>query len=709
MTSKHTLKKSLTLFILFAIIGSTLLAQESTDADRWLWLEEVDGVKALAWVSAQNNRTAEQLKSKPEFEPLYQSALETLNSVSRIPSVTQQGKWLYNLWRDTEHPRGVYRRATVEEFRKREPDWEIVLDIDLLSKKENKQWVFSNMQCLSPEYRHCLISLAPGGTDASETREFDMSNKTFVANGFFLPVSKASASWLDANTLFVGADMGKGSMTESGYPRIVKIWKRGTPLTAAETIYEGDAKSVSAFGYRIKTEQGNIDLVNEGKTTWSDLYYQWIGGKLQKLNLPESAVIEGGFFGKLVISLKEDWTTDQKIFTAGSVIIADPAKLLGENGTIELLIASSSSEIVESVVPTKAGILIETIENVRGRLYRYDREGNQWKRRPIPFPDHGAIEISSVDDESGNFFVRFESFTTPPTLYYVKASDLEPEKMKAQDATFDGSKFEVNQLWTTSTDGTKVPYFTVMKKGTLLNGKNPTHIFSYGGFRNSLTPSYSGSYEQLYGAYGKLWLKRGGVFVLANIRGGGEFGPAWHQAALRENRHKAFEDFEAITRDLIARKITSAKHIGIEGRSNGGLLVMALMIRHPELYGAIICGSPLVDMLRYHKLLAGASWMAEYGDPEVPGDRAFLAEYSPYQLLKKDQKYPPVFFYASTRDDRVHPGHARKAVAKMLELGYHETLYYENVEGGHGASSTNEQLAYRLALAYTHLWQHLKQ
>jgi prolyl oligopeptidase len=706
MNCNYVLKQVLLLFAASSILGSALFAK---DADSWLWLEQVDGINALAWVNGQNVRTAQELKSKPEFESLYQSALATLNSASRIPSITQRGKWLYNLWRDEKHPRGIYRRTTVEEFRKPEPNWEMILDIDALSRKENKQWVFQEMDCLSPEYRNCLVFLAPGGTDASEMREFDMSSKTFVPNGFFLPVTKASASWIDADTLFVGADLGKGTMTESGYPRIVKIWKRGTPLAEAKTIYEGAAKSVSSYGYRIKTDQGNIDLVNESNTTWSDLYYQWTDGKLQKLNLQESAVIEGGFFGKLVISLKEDWTTGQQTFAAGSVIVADPSKLRGGNGTIELLVAPSRTEIVESVVTTKSGILIETIENVRGRLYRYDREGNQWKRRSILFPDHGAIEISSVDDDSGNFFVRFESFTTPPTLYYVDAVDLKPEKMKAQQATFDGTKFEVNQFWTTSKDGTKVPYFTVMKKGTPLHGKNPTHIFSYGGFRNSLTPSYSGSYEQLYGAYGKLWLERGGVFVLANIRGGGEFGPAWHQAALRENRHKSFEDFESIARDLVARKITSAKHIGIEGRSNGGLLVLALMTRDPKLYGAIICGSPLVDMLRYHKLLAGASWMAEYGDPDVPADRSFIEKYSPYQLLQKGRKYPPVFFYASTRDDRVHPGHARKAVAKMIELGYDETLYYENVEGGHGASSTNEQLAYRLALAYTHLWQHLRE
>jgi prolyl oligopeptidase len=699
------------LHFLILILATVLIAPAraaNEPADPWLWLEEVDGINALAWVNGQNERTARELKTSPEFQALYDQALQVLNSASRIPDVEQRGKWLYNLWRDAQHPRGLYRRTTIEEFRKPEPRWETVLDIDALSKKENKQWVFHEMDCLKPEYRQCLVSLAPGGTDAIEIREFDMEKMEFVGNGFFMPVSKSYASWLDANTLFVGPDTGKDSVTDSGYPRFVKIWKRATPLSDAPTIYKGTKKSVSSSGQRFRTDAGDIDIVTESLSFWTRKYFQLIDGKLQPLDLPETVDLEGAIHGNLVVSLKENWTSGNQKFIEGSVIMADPEALRGGKGNIELLVAPTAREIVESVRPANSTILVETIDNVRARLYQYNREGSGWKRNPVPFPDNGAIDIKSVDDESGDSFIEFQSFTTPPTLYFVSATELNPVKMKSQDPTFDGSKFEVQQWWTTSTDGTKVPYFIVMKKGGSLDGKNPTHIFSYGGFRNSLTPSYSGSYEELSGTYGKLWLERGGVFVLANIRGGGEFGPEWHKAALRENRVKAYEDLEAIVRDLFARKVTSPEHLGIEGRSNGGLLVMALMIRHPELYGAIICGSPLVDMLRYTKLGAGASWIAEYGDPDVPADRKFLQTYSPYRLLEKARKYPPVFFYASTRDDRVHPGHARKAVAKMIEQGYTDTHYFENTEGGHGASSTNEQLAYRLALAYTHLWQHLK-
>ena len=689
------------------IAAGVIQADQTVMNDSWSWLEEIDGVNALAWVEGQNQRTADELKSKPEFESLYKQALKVLNSESRIPIVEQRGNWLYNLWNDEQHPRGIYRRTTLEEYRKTNPKWETVLDLDELSKTEGKSWVFHGMDCLPKENQRCLVFLSPGGTDASEMREFDMDKLAFISEGFSLPSAKSDASWIDIDTLFVSTDFGKDSMTESGYPREVKIWKRGTPLSQAKKIFESDPKSVRGNAFRIRTKGGDIDLVSEHKTTWTDEYYQLIDGKLLKLDLPETASINGAYLGKLVFSLNKDWTFRGKQFVEGSVLLAEPAALHDGKGDVNLIVAPSATEIISDVEASDSGILIVMLDKVRGRLFRFEQDSQGWKREAVPFPDNGTISIPSDLDESGNFFVKYESFITPPALYYVSSTDLKPKLMKSQEATFDENQFTVNQFWTDSADGTKVPYFTVMKKGTLMDGKNPTHIFSYGGFRNSLTPSYSGSYEELSGAYGRLWLERGGVFVLANIRGGGEFGPAWHEAALRENRHKAFEDFEAISRDLVTRKITSPEHIAIEGRSNGGLLVMSLMIRHPELYGAIICGSPLVDMIRYNKLFAGASWMAEYGNPNKPEDLAFIKTYSPYQNLKSAQKYPPVFFYASTRDDRVHPGHARKMVAKMIESGYNDVWYYENTEGGHHASSTNEQLAYRLALAYTHLWEHI--
>lgn len=693
-----------------ALVASTALALEngvSSADDPWLWLERVDGINALAWVNGQNLRTAGEFDSLPMFKGLYRQALSVLDSKSRIPEVTQRGKWLYNLWRDADHPRGLYRRTTLEEFRKPQPHWQTVLDVDALSAREGTPWVFHGMECLPHEYRDCLVFLSPGGTDATEMREFDMDRMEFVEGGFHLPVAKLRVSWLDTDTLYVGTDFGPGSTSASGYPLVVKLWKRGTPLADARKLYQAAPSSMAAAGRSIRTSTGDIRLVTEQLDFWRQRHFQLVGGRLLPLELPETAVINGGFRGKLVISLKQDWTVGGKTFPEGSVVIAAPRALRGGRGGVSLVAACSTSEVVTSVSPTPQGLVVGMLDDVRGRLYRYQPAGRGWKRQPIVLPDNGAIKVSDVDEDSGNFFVEYQSFVTPPTLYFVDARHPVPEEMKAQAPTFDGSQFEVQQFWTVSHDGTRVPYFVVMKKGTPLDGQNPTHVFSYGGFRNSLTPSYSGSYEQLSGAYGKLWLERGGVFVLANIRGGGEFGPAWHRGAMRENHYKAFEDFEAVVRDLFARKITSPAHLGIEGRSNGGLLVLSLMTRHPELYGAIICGSPLADMRRYNELLAGASWMAEYGNPDNPADWAFISKYSPYQKLAPGRGYPPIFIYSSTRDDRVHPGHARKVAARMFSMGYHDVWYFENTEGGHHASSTHEQLAYRLAVAYTLLWEHL--
>jgi prolyl oligopeptidase len=687
-------------------------------ADAAPWLEDVDGERAMAWVREQNAATAKKLEGQPLYAELHANALAALESRSRLPQISQRGNWLYNLWKDAAHPRGIYRRTTLDELRKAEPDWHTVLDVDALAAREGKPWVFHGMDCLRPDFRRCLVELSPGGGDANEVREFDMDALAFVEGGFTLSVAKENVSWRDADTLFVGTDFGPGSMTDSGYPRIVKLWKRGTPLAAAKTIYEGKTASVSASGNRLFSDEGNVDLVREGLTFWETSYQQLVGDKLVKLDLPATAEIAGIFRGRLLVSLKDDWKRGDRTFHRDSVLIADPAALRGESGSVEVLVEASPKEVVEEVRSAKSGVLVTMLDDVRGRLYRYEpahattpqpgttRRERDFTRVAIPFPDNGALQMSSVDDASGDAFVVFQTFVTPPTLYYVADAAPTPVEVKQQEPTFDGSRFEVTQQWATSADGTKVPYFQVASKGMKLDGGNPTHIFSYGGFRNELVPSYSGSYEQLYGAYGKMWLERGGVFVLANIRGGGEFGEAWHQGAVKANHVHAFEDFEAVAADLIARKVTSREHLGIEGRSNGGLLVLSTMIRRPDLYGAVVCGSPLADMRRYHHMLAGASWVGEYGDPDKPEEWAFISKYSPYQNAQAGKGYPPIFFYLSTRDDRVHPGHARKMAARLLELGY-DVTYYEEIEGGHGASVTNAQLAHRLALAYTHLWNHL--
>ena len=673
----------------------------ATAADPYLWLEGVDDPRALEWVKEQNERTRRELASMPGFEELRAQALAALNSASRIPTVEWIGDHLYNIWKDETNPRGLYRRTTLQELRKPSPKWTTVLDIDELSRREGKSWVLKDMSCLPPANRRCLVSLSPGGGDAVEVREFDAQTLQFIPNGFFLPAAKSTVDWIDENHWFVATDFGEGSTTESGYARVVKVWTRGTPLSSARTIYEGAPSSVSVNGTRVHTATGVIDLIDDSPTFWTTKLLQVNDlTTTTPIDISPTAVLEGGYGKRLVFLLQDDWRT----FKAGSVVIVDPAN----PASVQLLVEPTASEIVDSVSVTDRSILVTMLDNVRGRFDRFTQERDgSWTRERIAFPDNGALSIMTTDDDSGDALVSFETFLDPPALYYAAASADKPVIVAQQKPTFDRSRLEVTQQWAVSEDGTRIPYFVVGPKGMKRDGSNSTHIFTYGGFRSALRPSYSGSYEPHYGAYGKLWLERGGVFVLANIRGGGEFGPAWHSSVLKANRHKVFEDFEAVARDLVRTGITTPQRLGIEGRSNGGLLTLTAMTRHPELYGAVISGAPLADMQRYHELLAGASWIDEYGDPRIPAEWGSLRQYSPYQNFRRDAAYPPLFVYASTRDDRVHPGHARKTVARLLEQG-HQVWYFENVEGGHGGSSTAEQLAYRIALSYAHLWRNLQ-
>ena len=688
-------------FLLLLLTSCCVQAVE----DPFLWLENVDGEDAMQWVLENNDNTAKAYKSLPIYEELYQQALSALDNNSRLPSVNKKGKYLYNYWKDSDNPRGIYRRTSLKQLKKDQPKWETVLDMDQYNRDHEGNWVFKGMSCLPPKNRQCLVYLSPGGGDSVVLKEFDSKKKSFVEDGFSLPNSKMRVSWRDQDHLYVGTDFGPGSMTESGYPRLVKLWKRGTPIEQAETLYGADKKSVSAFAYRSRGKK-NLDFLIDSTSFWQNKYYQLIDNKPELLNLPATAVVSGVFNGQLIIRLQEDWSFQGKQLKQGYVVLMDPALLRGGSGDWEVLIMPAKNVNIESIASTNNSIIVNQLEDVIGKVlvYQRDKKGN-WDIKDVPFPDNGTIDISNVDDDSGDFFAEYQSFITPPTMYFISGKKLKPQQIKAQTPSFDGSKYEVKQFFATSKDGTKVPYFVVMGKNTEMNGSNPTHIFSYGGFRNSLKPSYSGSYEALEGAYGKMWLDRGGVFVSANIRGGGAYGPAWHEAALLKNRHKSYEDFEAVAEDLIAKKITSPNYLSIEGRSNGGLLVGAAMTRRPDLYSAVICGVPLLDMQRYNKLLAGASWMGEYGNPDEPEMWEYIKTYSPYQNLKKDTDYPATFFYTSTRDDRVHPGHARKMAAKMQSYGY-PIWYYENTEGGHGGSSTNAQLATRLALAFTHIWTH---
>ncbi len=675
--------------------------------DPYQWLEDIDGARSMAWVTQHNAATARRLDALPQYAGLHKDALAVLGAASRLPEVDQHGKWLYNLWQDAAHPRGLWRRTTLAEFRSAGTRWETVLDVDALATREGVPHAFGGAVFRDPDDRRALVLLAPGGGDAAEVREFDLERKAFVADGFHLPAAKSLVTWRDADSIYVGTDFGPDSLTRSGYPRQVKVWRRGTALSAAMPLYEASIDSISAGVRRIAVPDGApLDILDDQLTFWAGRRSLLVDGKPVALALPATAQIAGSYQGRLVLWLKEDWTLAAKTWPAGAVVLVTPELLEGGAGALEPVFVPDGHAIVRGVTATRAGLLLTLLDNVRGRLQRVSRDAHGWHRSVVPFPDNGTLAVVTVDDATGDAIVQYESFLTPPSLWQAPAAAGRPRRLKSEAPSFAGTRFKVTQYWTTSADGTRVPYFVVGDRHLRFDGSNPVWMFSYGGFEESLTPSYSGSYEDLHGAYGRLWLERGGVFVLANIRGGGEFGPAWHTSALRADHVKAFEDFEAVAADVARRGIATPRHIGIEGRSNGGLLVASTMLRHPELYGAVVCGNPLTDMQRYNKLLAGASWEGEYGDPDKPEDWAFISRYSPYQRLQPNMPLPPVMFYSTTRDDRVHPAHARKMAAKMEDEGY-PVDYFENIEGGHHGPVVSEELATRIARTYAFLWSHV--
>ncbi|WP_298634947.1 prolyl oligopeptidase family serine peptidase [uncultured Umboniibacter sp.] len=695
MQSRHALK-------LTALLALTASLSVNADIDKWEWLEAVESEASLSWVEKHNQATAEQLED-PLYNTLYSTALEVLNQEGQLSGAYAIGDYYFELKKTEDNPRGVLIRSPNEAFLAGEAQWETVLDVDALAESEGKPWVYHGLNCYQNDPAQCLVSLSPGGTDADEVREFNALTGEFINDGFYLPLAKSSVSWVDANTWIIATDFGDDSLTDSGYPRKLKIHNRGDDLAEAKLIYVGNRSSVSSGAYTLGPAEDSHLVIFESTSFWTRNYYlsDPDTNLITQLKIPNSAILLGRLAGQWVISLKKEWQLGEYSYPAGAIVLASNEQLR-LNGELFILAESSREQIIEDTTVTDQGILIVSLRDVVAEAHWYaPQEDGVWTKEQILLPDHGTVSLQSIDENSGKSLLRFESFLVPPTLYAFDPTDSSVTQVEQQSATFDASPYTVSQFFATSADETKVPYFVVHRQDINLNGANPAHIFAYGGFRSSLTPSYSGSYEATNGSYGKLWLERGGVYVIANIRGGGEYGPEWHSAALRENRPRAFSDLEAVARDLASRQISSAEYTSIEGRSNGGLLTGAALVRHPELYSAVISGVPLLDMQRYHLLLAGASWMGEYGDPDSE-DWNFIGAYSPYQNVRADVAYPPVFFYTSTRDDRVHPAHARKMAARMIEQG-HEVYYYENLEGGHGGSVTNEQLAHRLALSYRFL------
>jgi len=680
-----------------SLSGAVMAADEGQDT--YAWLEDVTGDKPLAWVKEQNAKAEARLAQSPQFKEMEAGIRAVLDSDAKIPGVEKIGDYYYNFWKDKQHERGVWRRTTLVEYRKAEPLWETVLDLDALNKAEGENWVWHGANCLRPQYTRCLIALSRGGADADVTREFDIARKEWIKDGFFRPEAKGGLGWIDQDNVFVYTDFGDGTMTTSGYPRVVKRWKRGTPMSAATPVYEGTPQDMYIAAMHDDTPGFERDFVSRTIAFYNnELFLIGADGALTKIDAPNSA--EKGVRREwLTLELREPWTVGGKTYAAGSLLATKFDDFMAGKREFDVLFAPTDTTSLAGAAWTRNHVVLNVLDDVKNRLKVLTHGKDGWTRSDfVGAPAFGTIGVGAVDpDESDAVWMTVTDYLTPTTLSLAQIGQ-QPEVLKTMPAFFDASGKVIEQHFATSKDGTRVPYFVVHGKDMKLDGSNPTLLYGYGGFEISLTPSYSGG-------MGRAWLDKGGVYVVANIRGGGEYGPRWHQAALKQNRHKAYEDMAAVAQDLVSRRITSARHLGVQGGSNGGLLTGNMLTQYPELFGAVVVQVPLLDMKRYSHLLAGASWMAEYGNPDTT-DWEFIKTFSPYHLFDPAKDYPPVLFTTSTRDDRVHPGHARKMAARMIDAGKNVT-YYENIEGGHGGAANNAQAAHMSALAYSFLWEQL--
>lgn len=692
-----------------ATASGTLLAADGTPAkqeptvagDPYQWLEDVTGDKSIAWVREQNAKSEAELAASPDFRKLEGEIRAILDSDAKIPGVEKIGDHYYNFWKDKHHERGLWRRTTLDEYRKPQPKWETVIDLDALNAAEKKAWVWHGADCLKPDYARCLIALSPGGSDADVTREFDLRTKEWVKDGFFRPEAKGGLSWIDKDTVYVYTDFGAGSMTTSGYPRTVKQWSRGTPMSAATAVYEGQNEDLYIAAFRDHTPGFQRDLVSRAIAFYNDeLYVRGADGKLTKVDAPNSAN-KSVHAQWLALELREPYTVGNTTYPSGALIATKFDDFVAGKRAFTVLFRPTDNTSLAGVAWTKNRLVLNIMEDVKSRIAVLTPGEGEWASKPLAgVPALGALTVTAVDsDTSDDVWITATDYLTPTTLALADvSSDAAPETLKSNPQFFNATTHVIEQHFATSKDGTRIPYFLVRPKAMEKNGSTPTLLYGYGGFEVSMTPGYSGG-------VGKGWLEKGGAYAVANIRGGGEYGPRWHQAALKQNRHKAYEDFAAVAEDLVKTGVTTNKRLGIMGGSNGGLLMGNMLTQYPQLFGAVVVQVPLLDMKRYSQLLAGASWMAEYGDPDT-ADWSFIKSFSPYHLFDAAKTYPPVLFTTSTKDDRVHPGHARKMMALMSDAGK-DVRYYENIEGGHGGAANNAQSAHMNALAWTFLWQQL--
>ncbi|MEZ0349351.1 prolyl oligopeptidase family protein [Mycobacterium sp. pR1184] len=665
--------------------------------DPYLWLEDVTAEKALDWVRARNQPTMAQFcegRYEADFERMRAEALEVLDTDARIPYVRRRGEYLYNFWRDAANPRGLWRRTTLDSYRSDSPEWDVLIDVDELGRTDDEKWVWAGATVIEPEFTRALVNLSRGGSDAVIVREFDMLTGEFIPDGFALPEAKSQIGWADPDTVLVGTDFGPDSLTESGYPRIVKRWHRGTPLNEAETIFSGTRTDVSAGANADRTPGFERSFAGRSIDFWNSELYEIRGSELIRVDVPTDS---GTSIHRewLLIELRSDWTLGAATYRAGSLLAARYDEFLAGTADVQVVFEPDEHTCLHQTAWTRDRLLLVTLVDVASRVEIVTP--GTWRREAIAgIPPATNTVIAAADDTGDEFFLDSSGFDMPSRLLRGTGEG-ELEQIKSAPAFFDAENLDVRQYFVPSNDATLIPYFVVRSRA--IEGPGPTLLSGYGGFESSRTPGYSG-------VLGRLWLDRGGTYVMANIRGGGEYGPRWHTQAMRENRHKVDEDFAAVADDLVNRGITSVAQLGAQGGSNGGLLMGIMLTKYPEKFGALVCDVPLLDMKRYHLLLAGASWVAEYGDPDNPDDWEFISKYSPYQNISATRQYPQVLFTTSTRDDRVHPGHARKMVAALQAAG-HQVWLYENIEGGHAGAADNEQAAFKSALSYSFLWRTL--
>ena len=674
--------------------GAAAPAPEMNDEENFLWLEEVVGDAALNWVRAQNKRTEHTLEGDQRFGEFFNAAAAILNDPARIPAPSLFRNTVRNFWQDEAHERGLWREAALNDYLGGAPDWRVILDVDALAAAEERNWVFAGATTQAPQNDRAIVALSPGGSDAAVRREFEISEGRFVEDGFSFPEAKGAVAWRDVDAVYAAIADAEETTTTSGYPRTVRLVARGQALNEGAVVFEGQSCDIGVWPATVHNDGANYTFVTRAVTFFEAEHFLLDeSGAPRKLPLPLRSEVEGVVKGRVVATIQEDWRYGGRTFEAGDVVA-----LSGPDWNASLVFRPGAKQAVGALAATQGALLLEVLDNVVGGVLKLTPDGDKWRAEKLSLPGRGSVSLGSVNAYGEDFFLYFDSPSTPSTLYYIDRNGARQEARKTP-TFFDAERVVVEQHEARSRDGEMIPYFVIGRKDVVSRGGAPTIQYGYGGFEVPVTPGYAG-------VTGKLWLEAGGVYVIANIRGGGEFGPRWHEAARGRNRQRSFDDFFAVSADIIASGLTSPEKLGAYGASNGGLLMGVALTQRPDLYRALAIGVPLLDMLRYTKLLAGASWIGEYGDPDDAEDRAALAAYSPFHNIETDRRYPEPFFFTSTKDDRVHPGHARKLAARMGALG-HPFLYYENVEGGHSAAANRRQEAYRSALQYVYFHRKL--